>query len=109
MLLKLEKPYSMGDVDDDYTHAKITSVNWQLVKASIRFTVMLGLFEEDKFVVGQGIKGLTRKVFDLERDDYADFVAKYKSAGNAPAADEFLKALYQWVNENGHFVGTVEA
>lgn len=109
MLLKLENSYAMGDVDDDYTHAMITTVEWQLVKAGLRFVVSLGVIEEGKFAVGENIKGATRKKFELERDDYKSFMEKYKSSSGGSAADELLRALYQWVNDNGHFVGKVEA
>lgn len=109
MPLLLTTPLDMGAVDVDYTHVKVIAFSVNLVGDFLEISVAHGTEDgEGDFIVGKRVGGVTHKGYELRGADYVTILSKVTSAAGVLIYDEVARELYQWLIDNGHFVGTIE-
>lgn len=108
MPIQLTTAISGGDFESgSLTHAKINFFAISVQNQVINFRVQLGRIVEDQFQAAQLLHSGTVRDFEITGEDYSTIVAATASAQGAILYDEFAAALYQWLLDNSHFVGSI--
>lgn len=126
-MLQLTTPYNPGDADPgaSYTHVKITSMRVVFDEdeepPGILLTAHRGTFESSVWARGAAALAQTFKVADHPEitdtegevvtaadPQYTTMIAALVAAGDVGERkyDVIAKELYQWLIDQGHFVGT---
>ena len=108
MPIQLTTPLDTGALDAaDYTHAKIVSFKIDIAQAQIELEVHHGTVAQAVFTSGKMLYGVTLKKFVITGEDYAALLAEVTSGTGVLIYDEISNALYQWLLDESHYVGTI--
>lgn len=109
MPIQLTTAISGGDFEPGMlTHAKIMqfTMSPNVQKISLRVHLgglVAGVFQSAAFPH----VGTTVRDHEIEGQEYNTIIAATASAQGANLYDEVSSALYQWLLDKGHFVGTI--
>ena len=108
MPLELTTALDMGAIDADYTHVKILNFLLHSEGEFIEMVVAHGTVDGGgAFTVGKRVAGVTPSHFRIEGADYATIVSAVTSDTGVPIYNEVARELYQWLIDEGHYIGTI--
>lgn len=110
MSIQLTTPLSVGDLDGNSPYQEAKIIDFKLFSADKRMelVVQLGNTIAGKWtppVLSMGT--ITVKRFEISDTDYDTLVATQSLAVGEVYYQKVSEALYQWLLDNGHYVGTI--
>lgn len=108
--VKLTNPFLTGDLDEDYTHVQIISLEQNNIGKTLRCLLAYGYFDkEGDFIPGEGVTTMFKRRYEFSEDDYkALMVDAQTTSVDTSVGDEFYKAIYQLIIASGDLRGTIE-